>query len=276
MVDFVRLYQGHVFSYGNDYPLLCIFLQIPLQGKALSAHIFPFHAEGSSATPAAPVCLLSVEKATAWAGWATTGNKEEKQAEGKEVYALILQPSSSSRPLTHILSGKNRLDRLTQGKLKMSWVLESKQTEMGLQTRPSTGSICGVPTTFVHVKKKLKKIKKSQFQLKDFLGNYNFICVMHVWEMWFVEVWLFEKVFIKAGLMGNNSVKLSTEQFKWILSLLPPEENPVQRKLFRNEFPFYCFIEKQQWQLQTLHERHSINLNQLVQKNRQAEFVCTS
>lgn len=92
-----------MFSYGNDYPLLCIFLQIPLQGKALSAQIFPFHAEESSATPAAPECLLSVEKATAWAGWAMTGNKEEKQVEGKEIYAVVLQPSSSSNP-THIFS----------------------------------------------------------------------------------------------------------------------------------------------------------------------------
>lgn len=93
---------------------------------------------------------------------------------------------------------------------------------------------------------------------------------MHnIWEMWFVEVRLFEKVFVKARLMGQNPVKLFTEQFKWILSLLPLQENPVQRKLFSNEFPFYCFIEKQ---LETLHERHSINLNQLVQKSRQADF----
>lgn len=152
-----------MFSYGNDYPLLCIFLQIPLQGKALSAQTFPFHAEESSATPAAPVCLLSVEKAT---GWAMTGNKEEKQVEGKEIYAVVLQPSSSSRPHTYILPGKNKLDGLTQGKLMMSWALESKEREMGLQACPSTGSRRGVPTTFVHVK---KITKKSQLELKLFL-----------------------------------------------------------------------------------------------------------
>jgi len=94
--------------------------------------------------------------------------------------------------------------------------------------------------------------------------------------MWFPEVQLFEKVFIKASLMGHNSIKLFIEQFKWTVSLLPPQENPVQRKLFRNEFPFYHFIEKQQWQPERLYERHSINPNQLVQKSRQAEFVHTS
>lgn len=71
-----------MFSSGNYYPLLCIFLQIPLQGKALYAQIFPFQAEESSATPAvlsALVRLLSVEKTTGWAGCAMIGNKEEKR-----------------------------------------------------------------------------------------------------------------------------------------------------------------------------------------------------
>lgn len=94
--------------------------------------------------------------------------------------------------------------------------------------------------------------------------------------MWFPEVHLSEKAFIKARLTGQDAVKLFTEQFKWTVSLLPPQENPFQRKLFRTEFPFYYFVEKQPWQLQTLYERHSINPNQLVQKSRQGEFLCTS
>lgn len=71
-----------MFSYGDDYLLLYIFFQILLQGKALYAQIFRFQAEGSSATQAAlsaPVHLLSVEKATGWAGCAMIGNKEGKR-----------------------------------------------------------------------------------------------------------------------------------------------------------------------------------------------------
>lgn len=59
-----------MFSYGNDYPLLCIFLHLLLQGKVLYGQIFPFQAEESSATPevlSVPVCL-SVGKATVETG----------------------------------------------------------------------------------------------------------------------------------------------------------------------------------------------------------------
>jgi len=87
-------------------------------------------------------------------------------------------------------------------------------------------------------------------------------------ELWLPKVQLFGKVFIKSSLMGHNSIKLLMEQLKWIVSLPPPQENPVQRKPFRNEFPFYYFIEKQQQQQETLYERHSINPNQLLQKSR--------
>lgn len=56
--------------------------------------------------------------------------------------------------------------------------------------------------------------------------------------MWFSEVQLFEKAFIKARLMGHNSINFFIEEFKWIVSPLSPQENPTQRKLFGNKFPF--------------------------------------
>lgn len=93
--------------------------------------------------------------------------------------------------------------------------------------------------------------------------NHTLIGVCCSGKFWSPKLSMFEERFlIKTRLMGHNSIKLFIEQSKCIIPT--PQENPVQRKLFRKGFPLCYFIEQQQWLLGALYEKWVINPNQLV------------